>query len=146
MDQAWKDHFKPWILDRGREYHRQGNVLRLTHTGNEIHALVDGSERYEVTIRFSRGIPKKASCSCPYATGGQACKHMAAVLFALEELDYVLEDDPETPDWTEALAKLPADVLRVLVRNLAEDAPGLQELLVNLYEALEERQDTQFHS
>lgn len=146
MDQAWKDSFNPRILDRGREYHHQGKVLRMTHSGNEIHAVVEGSEPYEVSIRFSRGIPKEAACSCPYASGGEPCKHMAAVMFALEELDYVPEDEPEALTWTEALAQLPAEALRVLVRNLAEDTPELQKLLLRLYEALEERSDDQNHS
>lgn len=134
MDQAWKDHFKPWILERGREYQSHGKVLSLTHRGNEITAQVIGTERYEVAVRFSRGRPEKAACSCPYASGGKVCKHMAAVLFALEELDYVVEDDDEALSWTEALEALPPEILRLVLRDLAEEDEDLQDLLLRLQE------------
>ena len=133
MDTNWKDRFPPWILERGRTYHQMGRVRRLTHHGQEVSALVEGTQVYRTAIRFSRGIPQKASCDCPYAREGSLCKHMAALLFALEELEYVPEDDPFAPTWEEALRKLPPETLRIILRNLAEGDPQLQELLLQLY-------------
>ena len=132
MNDSWKDPFKPWILERGKTYHQMGRVHRLTHRGNEISAVVEGTEVYHVTVRFSRGIPESASCDCPHARGGNLCKHTAAVLFALEELGYTPET--ELPTWEDAVAELPPETLRILLRNLAEQNPELQELLLQLYE------------
>ena len=134
MNDSWKKQFPEWILERGRTYHQMGRVHRLTHHGREISAVVDGSELYHVAVRFSAGTPEAASCSCPYASKGALCKHMAALLFELEALEYIPEDAPYLPTWEEALQELPAETLRVVLRNLAEQDNGLQELLLRLYE------------
>lgn len=134
MNDSWKKAYPSWILERGSTYHQMGRVHRLTHRGNEISAVVEGTEVYHVTVRFSRGIPESASCDCPHARGGNLCKHTAALLYALEELGYTPEDDPSDPDWEDALEKLPPETLRILLRNLAEQEPRLQALILQLYE------------
>ena len=34
------------------------------------------------------------SCTCPYAADGNRCKHMAAVLYQIEDLGGFYEQDP----------------------------------------------------
>ena len=147
MNDLWKEQFQPWILERGRTYHQMGRVHALTHHGREISARVDGTELYHVSVRFSRGMPEAAACDCPYAAKGALCKHIAAVLFALEELGYAPEDEVHIPTWEDALAELPPQTLRILLRNLAESDPRLQDLLLQLHSYLaEQEQEDSLHS
>ena len=134
MNDSWKDPFKPWILERGRTYHQMGRVHQLTHHGCEVTARVDGTELYHVAVRFDNGIPVSAACDCPNAADGYLCKHEAAVLFALEDLEYEPENNSDDPTWEDALESLPADTLRVILRNLAEQDTSLQDLLLRLYD------------
>lgn len=76
----WKKQFKPWILMRGQEYFECGQVVNLREDGSKIEAEVHGSNIYHTGEHVT-----SLSCDCPYAAGGENCKHMAAVLIALEE-------------------------------------------------------------
>lgn len=85
---GWQTLFKPHILDRGEAYWQQGHVAELHRTPDGIQAVVAGSEDYEVEIELEDGMVCDMYCSCPYAEDGSACKHMAAVLFAAELLEW----------------------------------------------------------
>lgn len=80
----WKNLFRSHILDRGYEYYRDGAVKNFLRNDNLISADVVGNEDYEVTIEIKNGEIDYMYCSCPYATDDNNCKHMAAVLFELE--------------------------------------------------------------
>ena len=82
---AWSALFQPHILERGREYYLDGLVDELIADGNQVTAVVTGSEEYDVEISLTDGEATEMYCSCPYAERGENCKHMAAVLFALEK-------------------------------------------------------------
>lgn len=84
----WKSLFLPHILKRGERYCQEGRVIGLTKKGNTYSAYVDGSgSTYRVSIRLSKTGLAQAQCTCPYAQSGMYCKHMAAVLYALEPED-----------------------------------------------------------
>jgi uncharacterized Zn finger protein len=73
------------ILDRGLSYWKNGNVIELKQTGNnEFEAIVSGNEDYEVKIKLADDNIQDFTCTCPY-DWGPVCKHVAAVLFALQE-------------------------------------------------------------
>ena len=141
MNHQWKNYFKPWILERGRAYYRDNCVTKLIHTENEIQARVEGSEEYCVEIQLTDGMPIDMSCDCPYADGGENCKHMAAVLYAVEAKEYTFEtdfdeeeNDPEYDSlWTEAVDQLPEQILRDLLKELAAEDGEIQERLILLY-------------
>lgn len=133
MNDSWKAQFPGWILERGRTYRQMGRVHRLTHRGREISAVVEGTENYHVTVRFSAGMPESASCTCPYAAQGSLCKHVAALLCELEALNYTPDDQGFAPTWEDAVQELSPDTLRVVLRNQAEQDPELQALLLRLY-------------
>lgn len=80
----WKGLFKDHILARGEMYYYDDAVLELHKTEHGYHAIVEGSENYEVDIEIEAGNIGKMSCSCPYAEDGNNCKHMAAVLYEIE--------------------------------------------------------------
>lgn len=79
----WKDWFQPHILERGRTYFDEGRVSELERTEDGYAAIVAGTEEYEVEILLEGDSIEDMLCDCPYAEDGNACKHMAAVLFAV---------------------------------------------------------------
>jgi len=81
---SWKSWFQPQILARGQSYFDEGRVSHLERTEDGYTAIVDGTERYEVEILLDEDSIEDMSCDCPYAEDGSYCKHMAAVLFALD--------------------------------------------------------------
>lgn len=85
-------------------------------------------------IQLSDGLPSGMMCNCPYADGGENCKHMAAVLFAAEVKAYSFDeyDNGETEPWEDALERLPEKTLRDLLRELAVDDVKLQGRLIRL--------------
>ena len=81
----WKQLFKPHILERGMEYYYAGSVESLEVDDEHISAVVEGTEDYDVFIELDGGKVLAMECTCPYAEGGENCKHMAAVLYAWEQ-------------------------------------------------------------
>lgn len=82
-------HFEEYIdepiLKRGLSYFKNGFV----HEPEEIRpgdyeAVVEGSEDYTVKLSISNGVITEHSCDCPYDMG-PVCKHIAAVIFYLEQ-------------------------------------------------------------
>lgn len=78
----WERLFKPHILERGMAYYCLGRVEDLEIYEDEITAVVEGSEPYDVSIELDEDGVSGMECTCPYAEGGENCKHMAAVLYA----------------------------------------------------------------
>lgn len=66
----------------GREYFRLGLVGPLTKTENGgLEAVVDGRERYKVTVEFKKEGGPEAKCGCPsFFAHFHYCSHIAAVL------------------------------------------------------------------
>lgn len=81
----WQKYFSKTILDRGRNYYRNQRVRNLQKMGNMYTAIVMGTEAYKVVIHMDGDDIVEAECDCPYADDGFYCKHMAAVLYAIEE-------------------------------------------------------------
>lgn len=80
----WKNLFQPHILDRGFDYYQQGRVEDFNQGDDFVEATVDGNRPYGVVIDVLAGETLEMSCECPYAEGGEYCKHMAAVLFCMD--------------------------------------------------------------
>ncbi len=89
----WKSFFAPHILERGYDYYYENSVKNLKVTDDTIKADVIGSKDYEVEISLNNGEIKDMYCSCPYASDGRNCKHMAAVLLKWSKNDYDVNED-----------------------------------------------------
>ena len=126
----WEASFLHDILDRGRAYFEAGKVRRIAHCDNIYIASVSGTKEYEVEILMGKAGIEKMTCTCPYAWEYR-CKHMAAVLFALESGDVPVAEIPpakqpptvshvpmEIP-WQEAIARLPEEAVRKELQKLA---------------------------
>ena len=80
----FKDDFNTRILSRGYEYYEDGLVEYVLLKGNIVTAKVEGSETYDVSVEIDNGIFIDGDCTCPYASDGSYCKHMAALLYYLD--------------------------------------------------------------
>ena len=73
------------ILQRGMTYFKKG----LVHEPEEIslntyEAIVEGTEDYTVRLTVENNVVTDYRCDCPYDFG-PVCKHVAAVIFSLQE-------------------------------------------------------------
>ena len=82
----WQNEFEAHILKRGIEYYENGNIEEIAKTDYGYSAIVCGTEEYQVDIYLKGNKLLDMECTCPYAEDGRHCKHMAAVLMAIEEL------------------------------------------------------------
>jgi uncharacterized Zn finger protein len=81
----FKKNIDPTILARGREYYKNRQVIDLEEVGDGAwSAQVQGSEDYSVDVRQDELGNLNWNCNCPYDLG-PLCKHVAAVLYAIEE-------------------------------------------------------------
>lgn len=127
---SWEEYFAPHILERGWGYYREGAVINLTEeNAGEFSATVQGTDDYRVEIEMEDGVPICMECDCPYADGGYNCKHMAAVLYAIEDNDTVVPDGEEDEDLrvSEAesidslISRIPDDELRNVLAQVCRD-------------------------
>ena len=93
----WQKLFASHILERGYDYYCDGAVENIEIGRDDIRADVVGTEDYEVEISLNDGKVTDMYCSCPYAAGGNNCKHMAAVLYEWTA-DIMDENEPEDTD------------------------------------------------
>ena len=80
-------------MERGFDYYLEDRVSDFYFSDKTIEAAVEGSEDYRVRILLGNGEITDMFCSCPYASDGTPCKHMAAVLY---EYDDALDEETGT--------------------------------------------------
>lgn len=80
----FKSQIRPVVLQRAREYFNNGRVSKITRISDGYIATVKGTEIYDVEIYLDGERIVAADCDCPYDYGG-ICKHIAAVLLAIEK-------------------------------------------------------------
>lgn len=135
----WKDLFQEHILARGEEYYFEGAVLELHKTEHGYHAVVEGTEDYEVDIEMEGGRVCEMYCSCPYAENGNNCKHMAAVLFEIEEQneeDILAEGtcpDDQEKEVEEIIERISEEELRSFVKGIVAQDSEIRNILMTRY-------------
>lgn len=82
---SWNERFTNAILKQGEGYFKENRVADLKQTKSGYEALVQENHSYPVTIVMKDKVLKSMRCSCFVAKGQKNCKHMAAVLFAIEQ-------------------------------------------------------------
>ena len=80
----WKTQFHKNILSQGKEYYERGRVFELQEKEGVYTATVIERKTYAVRIIARDNVSYNMSCRCPLAKGGGNCRHMAAVLYAIE--------------------------------------------------------------
>ena len=130
----WERLFRSHILKRGYDYYTDDKVRINNIDEHRIEACVEGSEAYDVEIDIEEGNIIGMECTCPYAAGGNNCKHMAAVLyecFGDEECadDYELESD-YLKRFTQEKEELNEDVQHLLSKIPEEEKTALLTTLL----------------
>ena len=83
-------------FERGRNYYNQDRIQELDIDSGEISATVRGSNYYDVAIDAAAD-PVHTRCSCPYDYAGE-CKHIVAVLLAVDDRDTGTASDADDAD------------------------------------------------
>ena len=135
----WKDLFREHILERGEMYYYDGAVHDLEKTEHGYHAVVEGTEHYEVDIEMEDGQVCEMYCTCPYADAGNNCKHMAAVLYEIEEQEEAgsltegTGSDQAEEELEGIIEKIPETELRSFVKQLAGQGDEIRNTLMTRY-------------
>ena len=136
MKETWKKQFAPIIWQRGQKYYEDGFVSKVSQDGNTITAMVSGNAVYKVTIRFLNGEPEAMDCTCPFADGGAHCKHMAAVLCAIDAGEFTFTEEPTIDPiayWHSIVTQLPFEtVYTELLRTVLRNEELQERLLIHL--------------
>lgn len=131
----WKHLFRPHILERGLDYYERGFVQNYDEGNDFVQATVQGSSAYDVYVDIIDGKIVDMQCDCPYAQDGDQCKHMAALLFYMENKKEVCVDNQKRTREKDdgKLASDSESSIGELVRNADEAAVRnfLTEILEN---------------
>ncbi len=83
--QQFENYIDETILKRGLSYFRKGAVNEVEELSpGQFEAIVSGSDDYTVHLQINGGIITEHWCNCPYDLG-PVCKHVAAVLFHMQQ-------------------------------------------------------------
>ena len=83
----FEHEFPERILKRGYEYYKNGCVENISIQEDLITADIIGTKTYKAYIEIEDDILLDAGCSCPYASDGIYCKHIAALLYHINDED-----------------------------------------------------------
>lgn len=72
------------IIRRGKDYFLEGRVKDLHQENDRYLAKVEGNEIYDVSFSLNEDKLVSYSCTCPFPA---LCKHVAASLYALENIE-----------------------------------------------------------
>ena len=112
----WDNLFSEIILNRGHAYFDQGNIVSLTVKKGEATADVLGTSMYSVKIKWNGSKITDMRCNCPY---DENCKHIAAVMYALEEKQEPNEKSENK--LKEIVSKAEAGILRKFLLEILQD-------------------------
>ena len=137
----WKDLFRTHILERGLNYYEECCVTSLEQTSTGYTAVVEGTDDYDVEIQIRDNQVYDMTCTCPYAADGNYCKHMAAVLYEIEEgesntkipADYFEKVQNQKRELQEIIAGIPIKELQEIVFSQAASDDFLYNRIMTRY-------------
>ncbi len=118
----------PLVLLRGQAYHQEGRVTALEQADAKAWtAEVEGTDLYYVHFKLDSEGDFSCTCTCPY-DWGPVCKHVIAVLFAIEEAypeafsgEAIQTPQSKSDEVREILESMPHETLVDILVGLAED-------------------------
>ena len=130
----WSELFPPHIWQRGKKYYRDGNILDIRYRGNCVTAEIEGTEIYHVSVTLEERTSRIEyfSCDCPYGEDGTPCKHLAALLCALEDTcNKGTSRNETTPAFEQIVELLSEEQMRqLLVQFAQEDSFAWEKILL----------------
>ena len=141
----WENMFPLRIWQRGVDYYADGRVLSIQYGDDRVTAEVVGNEIYTVSVTLNRersGIIDYF-CDCPYGENGTPCKHLAALLCALQDDQWNPIPEKENGHRMEDLVgRLPESQVRSILIRLAKANPRVRKA-IQLTAAMETSQSGQ---
>ena len=137
----WKKRFAKHILERGFDYYQQGLVTSVQKNATGYRAVVEGTEDYSVEILVYDNEEWELQCDCPYADGGNYCKHMAAVMYQIEQEELEGEHAKSRKEkpvdrnrmLKEIIERIPLEELRGILLQIAKEDKSLGDQLLMKY-------------
>lgn len=135
----WRGLFPFHIWQRGLNYYQDGHILNIRRIGTRFFADIEGTEVYRVSVTLHSETDEieAYSCDCPYGEDGTPCKHLAALLCALEEDADVEESDESLTAQksldlavSEAVNALSPEQMRTLLIQFAQKDSLLREKIL----------------
>ncbi|RLJ86641.1 SWIM zinc finger family protein [Planococcus citreus] len=120
------------LYKRGLDYYNQSFVERLTEDApNRWHALVSGTQEYEVSINLRKdGTIVGSYCTCPFESDS-LCKHEVAVCLAIREYKEV--NGTTAVDVLAQLKTLKKAKLLDILEELVEKQPAVHHYLTEKF-------------
>ncbi|WP_049933576.1 SWIM zinc finger family protein [Halorubrum ezzemoulense] len=118
-------------FERGVNYYQQDRVQELDIDGGEIRSTVRGSNYYDVAIDLVDDTVR-SRCSCPYDYAGD-CKHVIAVLLAVDDRDTKTVIDPErdeTVNIDSVIEQTAPEDLRAFLRDIVAEDRDIRDRFV----------------
>ena len=123
----FENEFLDYILTRGYEYYIDNKVSNIVIKDNFIKATVEGNNKYKVNLKIQDNVFIDGECNCPYYDSNGYCKHMAAVLYYLNNNDL----NKKVNNLEEIVKKVPEkDVRNFLYNNLKNDTDLLNRFRI----------------
>jgi len=106
------------ILKRGLAYFKGGAITDFSEISNgEYEAIVSGTEDYTVQLEVKNNVIIEHNCDCPYDMGA-VCKHLAAVIFHLQqdklELNQFSPNSPQKKKKTKSVNQQVKELLKTI--------------------------------
>lgn len=138
------DYLPKRELKKGEDYYKKNKVTQLEQQeDDEWTAIVEGRESYEVEIILDDEDIVEVSCECIAHTDNDYCKHVIAVLLAIQEKEGILktatEDELET-----IIEAMPIDELRNAVIAYAKSDWPFKNFILGIKET-KEKEDQNIH-
>ncbi|MDD3436800.1 MAG: SWIM zinc finger family protein [Candidatus Gastranaerophilales bacterium] len=136
----FENYFEEKILKRGKKYFEDENILSCKNIDNTWTAKVEGTETYNVTIKFKNDTIQNAYCNCPYSDY-DFCKHIAAVLYFIRNSENLTTQTSSTDenDLSQLLEK--ADK-QELIKILSDYAQNDEDIEKNIKFCLSQNKDS----
>ncbi|HCK87985.1 MAG TPA: hypothetical protein DHW39_04150 [Erysipelotrichaceae bacterium] len=131
MNDRWKHLFRPVILERGRDIFESGEIDEVEKTAEGWRGIAHGTYDYEVETYIEGEEVTGMSCTCPYAEGGNHCKHMAALLYAVSE--EVINPVSVSEDLNDVLEKMNEIQLRKELKEILLNDSSLKNRILQKY-------------
>ncbi len=137
----FEDWIEPSILKKGLSYFKNNRVIDCEEISNgQFEATVEGSDNYIVKLEIDKGRIVEKTCSCPYDIG-PVCKHIAAVLFYMQQDELNIQAKAKT---TSLDALKPKSSAKTVFEKFEETLNKISHENLNKYVLEYGKEDTGF--
>lgn len=128
MLKNFKEIFDEEILERGYDYYLEDRVIKIIKTNDGYEAKVEGNRRYNVLLEIKDHEIIGLSCDCPCEF---YCKHEAALIYAIENGDEVIDQQVKNNDLRKLINCIPVDELpKIIEEACLNDNTLFQQLAI----------------